>query len=1073
MKKTNLILQTKLEPPRVKGTILRRDRLLAILHDNLDKKLILLCADAGYGKTTLLAQFCEEVSIPFVYYDLDDTDSNMAAFFSYLVAGIRKHYPRFGKAVEELIPETGNVDIVVGTFINEFIKAIKKDFYIILDDFHYLQNNRRICSAIDYLLRHLPKNLHLIISSRAVPNINLTYYLAKQELFEIEKEHLRFNQEEIHSLLSTVYGLKVPDEDVKRIAEFSEGWVTVLQLILQRIRSAGEDAAEDTLNSYAASDENIFNYFAREVFDQTPKRVKEFLLRTAVLDYLNPRVCDYLLNIRRSKKIIDYLDSENIFISKVGDNYQYHPIFHEFLRKKLGQYFASGVVKKLHYKAGVHLLNQSDYAAAVKHFVAAERYAGAARILDQNHQHWMRRADYATFIQLVDSFPDAVLEKYPCLLLRKADALDNLDKKTQALRLTESTLKLFRKKKDKRGTAQALILKALIFYSQGQRRKGIYHANKAYGLIQKRDSLLKADILMQLGSMYRDACRYGKAHACYQSALKILRKFEDREMEESLLTSIALLHFTMSNFKEADRLFMEILSRFSDLLSGLDLLYKYSTVVVVNIDAGDYKKAWDYLARAEEMLLKYNDPWITKYLVYMRGKLHWSEGRFRKAIEFLSEAVEKYKTFSRILDPYILGDIVDSHLRLGEVAKAREVFSKIDSLLDIINETPNLLVDYLTIRGSLETIEGKLDEALASLKDALRKARSIDNPYISVTTYYKLSTTYLKQGSYEQALSSFKKCLDIARQKGYDAYLLIEARENVDLFRLALENDCMVEYVLHILESVDTEQSKDVLNWMQIERGLYDLQCRFFGTLEIRDAQDRIIRPNWRTKNTEELFILFVAGEKKKYSKDELIDTFWPRKDLRGAAHSLHVEISALRNMLKEILRSEFDKQRIVVFVNQHYYLNPKVYVSTDVQKFRQLISQASACVSQNRTRAKQLWMQALDLYRGDFCEHIDAEWCEDIRSYYRKTVVDVLKKMGRVSFEDKSYQESLDFLGRALGIDDTDEAVHISVMRCLQAVNDKDGVQKQYKKLVKALNRMGISLPSSEAKEIYQASLR
>jgi two-component SAPR family response regulator len=573
--------------------------------------------------------------------------------------------------------------------------------------------------------------------------------------------------------------------------------------------------------------------------------------------------------------------------------------------------------------------------------------------------------------------------------------------------------------------------------------------------------------------MYRDACRYGKAHACYQSALKILRKFEDREMEESLLTSIALLHFTMSNFKEADRLFMEILSRFSDLLSGLDLLYKYSTVVVVNIDAGDYKKAWDYLARAEEMLLKYNDPWITKYLVYMRGKLHWSEGRFRKAIEFLSEAVEKYKTFSRILDPYILGDIVDSHLRLGEVAKARAVFSKIDSLLDIINETPNLLVDYLTIRGSLETIEGKLDEALASLKDALRKARSIDNPYISVTTYYKLSTTYLKQGSYEQALSSFKKCLDIARQKGYDAYLLIEARENVDLFRLALENDCMVEYVLHILESVDTEQSKDVLNWMQIERGLYDLQCRFFGTLEIRDAQDRIIRPNWRTKNTEELFILFVAGEKKKYSKDELIDTFWPRKDLRGAAHSLHVEISALRNMLKEILRSEFDKQRIVVFVNQHYYLNPKVYVSTDVQKFRQLISQASACVSQNRTRAKQLWMQALDLYRGDFCEHIDAEWCEDIRSYYRKTVVDVLKKMGRVSFEDKSYQESLDFLGRALGIDDTDEAVHISVMRCLQAVNDKDGVQKQYKKLVKALNRMGISLPSSEAKEIYQASLR
>jgi LuxR family maltose regulon positive regulatory protein len=1073
MKKANLVLQTKLEPPRVKGTTLRRERLLALLRDNMDKKLILLCADAGYGKTTLLAQFCEELRVPFVYYDLDDTDSNMAAFFSYLVAGVRKYDPRFGKAVEDLMPQIGNVDIVVGTFINEFIKTIKEDFCIILDDFHYLQNNRRICNAIDYLLRHLPKNLRVIISSRAVPNINLTYYLAKQELFKIEKEHLRFNHEEIQSLLGVVYGLRVPPDDIKRIAEFSEGWITVLQLILQRIRAAGEETTEDTLNSYAASDENIFNYFAREVFEQTPKRVKEFLLRTAVLDYLNPKVCDYLLNIRQSKKIINYLDTENIFISKVGDNYQYHPIFHEFLRKKLGQYFTSNVVKKLHYKAGVHLLDQSDYAAAVKHFVAAERYANAARILDHNHQHWMRRADYATFIQLVDSFPDAVLEKYPCLLLRKADALDNLDKKTQALRLTEATLKLFRMKKDKRGTAQALILKALIFYSQGQRRRGIYHANKAYDLVQRRNSPLKVDILMQLGSMYRDACRYEKAQACFESALQILRKYEDRELEESLLTRIALLHFTMSNYKEADRLFMEILSRFSDLLSGLNLIYKYSTVVAINIDAGDYKKAWDYLARAEDGLQRYNDPWIAKYLVYMRGKLHWAEGHYRKSIEFLLEAVEKYKTFSRILDPYILGDIVDSYLRLGEAGKAREVFSMMDTLLDIINETPNLLVDYLTIRGSLETIEGKFTEALVSMKDALRKASSIDNPYISMTTNYKLSNGYLKQGSSELALNCFKKCLDIARRKGYDAYLLLEARDSIDLFRLALENDCMVEYVLHILENVDSEQARDVLNWMQIERGLYDLDCRFFGKLEIRDAHDRLIKPNWRTKNTEELFILFIAGQKKKYSKDELIDTFWPGKDLRGAAHSLHVEISALRNTLKEVLRSDFDKQRIVIFANQQYYLNPKVYVNTDVQRFQQLVSQAAAARSQNGIKARQLFVQALDLYRGDFCAHIDAEWCEDIRAYYKKSVLDVLKKLGLLSFDDKAYQESLGFFARALSIDETDESIHVAIMRCFQVVNDKDGVQRQYKKLVKVLNRMGITVPSPEAKKIYQASLR
>lgn len=1011
--------------------------------------------------------------MPFVYYDLDDTDSNMATFFSYLVAGVRKHEARFGKAVEDLISQTGNVDIVVGTFINQFIKGVKGEFYIILDDFHYLQNNRRICSAIDYFLRHLPKNLHFIISSRAVPNINLAYYLAKQELFKIEKEQLRFNDEEIKSLLGAVYGLKVSPDEIKRIAEFSEGWITVLQLILQRIRATGEETTQDTLDDYAASDENIFIYFAREVFEQTPGAIKEFLLKTSVLDYLSPKVCDYLLNMRRSKKVIAYLDTENMFISKVGDNYQYHPIFHDFLRKMLGQYFTSGVIKSLHHKAGVHLLTQSDYASAVKHLVAAERYAKAAHTLENHHQHWMRRSDYQGFILLVDSFPKAILEKYPRLIMRKADALDNLDKKMQALRLTESALKLFHRKNDRKGTAQAVMLKALIYFNQGQRRKGLYHANQAYSLVKNKDSPLKARILMQVGSMYRDACRFDKAQECFETALKILRKFKDRELEESLLTRIALLHFTMSNFKEADRLVMEVLSRFSDLLYGLDLVYKYSTVVAINIDTGDYVKAWDYLKCAEEALQKYNDPWITKYLVYIRGKLHWAEGSFRKALECLNEAVEKYKTYSKILDPYIVGDIVDSHLRLGETSKAREAFSKMESLLDIINETPNMLVDYLTVRGSLETAEGKFANALASLTEALRKARSIDKYYLSMTTGCELSKCYFKQGAHEQALMCFKKCLEIARLKEYDAHLLVEARDNIDLFRLALENGCMVDYVVHILERVDSEQAKDLINRMQVERGAYDLDCRFFGKLEIRDAQDRVVRPNWRTKYTKELFVLFVAGEKKKYSKEDLIDTFWRDKDLRGAAHSLHVEISALRNILKEILRPDMEKQRIVVFENQQYYINTKIYVSNDVQRFQRLVNKAGAALTRDNTRAKQLYMQALDLYVGDFCEDIVADWCDEIRAYYMRLAFDVLTKLGQICFDEKVYEESLGYLHRALKLDASNESVHVAIMRGLEVLNDKDGIQRQYKKLIKALNGLGITVPSREATEIYQKSLR
>jgi two-component SAPR family response regulator len=218
--------------------------------------------------------------------------------------------------------------------------------------------------------------------------------------------------------------------------------------------------------------------------------------------------------------------------------------------------------------------------------------------------------------------------------------------------------------------------------------------------------------------------------------------------------------------------------------------------------------------------------------------------------------------------------------------------------------------------------------------------------------------------------------------------------------------------------------------------------------------------------------VLFVAGHKKKYTKDELIDTFWPHKNLRGAAHSLHVEVSALRNILHEILRSDFEKQRIVIFDSHQYYLNPKIYVSTDVQRFQRLVNNADAAVRRVKTRAKQLFMEALDLYRGDFCEDIVADWCDEIRAYYMKLALGVLTKLGQICYDEREYEKSLTYLNRALQLDASDESVHVATMRGLEALGDKDGIQRQYKKLVKALNSMGITTPSSEATEIYQKSL-
>jgi LuxR family maltose regulon positive regulatory protein len=185
------------------------------------------------------------------------------------------------------------------------------------------------------------------------------------------------------------------------------------------------------------------------------------------------------------------------------------------------------------------------------------------------------------------------------------------------------------------------------------------------------------------------------------------------------------------------------------------------------------------------------------------------------------------------------------------------------------------------------------------------------------------------------------------------------------------------------------------------------------------------------------------------------------------------VEISALRNTLKEMLRTEIDKQKLMLFENQQYFLNPNIYISTDVQEFKRLVNQAAAALKQDHGKARQLYNKALDLYQGDFVEDIATQWCEEIRAYYRKIALDVLKNLGQICYDDKAYAESQEYFLRALEMDNMDESIHVAIMRCLQAIGDRDGIQRQYKQLVKTLDELGVSVPSREATEIYQSSLR
>jgi LuxR family maltose regulon positive regulatory protein len=285
-RKQNIILLSKLQTPQIKTKILYRKRLIDLLSKNLGKQVILLCAGAGYGKTTLLSQFLSETKIPSVYYHLENEDAEPVVFFSYLVAGIRRIKPEFGKKIENLshffnYPER-YLEIIVGTFINEIMANIKKDLYIILEDYHLLKQSAQINKILIYLLDHLPSCLHFIITSRTLPAISLSRLRTRDEILELKNQHLRFTKDEIMHLFKEMYSISLEEKELEWIEEHSEGWPTSLRLMIQSsdylegIKSSGY--VRRVLDGYYQSQSNLFNYFAQEIYNQESKKIRHFLV---------------------------------------------------------------------------------------------------------------------------------------------------------------------------------------------------------------------------------------------------------------------------------------------------------------------------------------------------------------------------------------------------------------------------------------------------------------------------------------------------------------------------------------------------------------------------------------------------------------------------------------------------------------------------------------------------------------------------------------------------------------------------------------------------------------------------
>jgi LuxR family maltose regulon positive regulatory protein len=390
------LLATKLHVPGPRPGLVSRPRLLERLADGVGQAMVLVSTPAGFGKTTLLAEWARRAQPPVAWLSLDEADNDPTRFWRHVAAALDGVRPGVAERVAGLLDglRAASFEPVAATLVNQ-LAGVAEELVLVVDDYHLVQAPP-VHASMEFLLEHLPASLRLVMASRTDPPLRLARLRARGQLTELREADLRFTVQEAAELLRAGVGPELPEPAVAALEDRTEGWVAGLQLAVLSLQGHSDPAA--FVASFSGSHRYVLDYLAEEVLDRQPERLRTFLLETAVLARLSGPLCDAVTGRDDSQALLEQLERANLFLvalDEVRGWWRYHQLFADLLRARLRRDRPDRVAE-LHRAAAAWFEARRLADDAVRHALAAGDTATAARLVDQHAQERLERGEGAT-----------------------------------------------------------------------------------------------------------------------------------------------------------------------------------------------------------------------------------------------------------------------------------------------------------------------------------------------------------------------------------------------------------------------------------------------------------------------------------------------------------------------------------------------------------------------------------------------------------------------------------------------------------------------------------------------------
>jgi LuxR family maltose regulon positive regulatory protein len=535
------ILTTKLfTPPPRPGSVIR-PRLLDQMDKGLHRKLTLVSAPAGFGKTTLCSDWLARCERPAAWLSLDEGDNDPVRFLTYLVAALQTITAAVGKGVLSMLqsPQLPPIESMLTILLNEII-TIPDNFALVLDDYHVI-DAPPIDQALTFLLEHLPPRMHLVIATREDPQLPLARLRVQGQLTELRVTDLRFTLSEATGFLNQAMGLNLSAEDITALETRTEGWIAGLQLAALSMQ--GLQDAPSFITSFTGSHHFVMDYLVEEVLHQQSESVQTFLLRTSILDRLCGPLCDAVVHggagpqptpYASGQETLEYLERTNLFIVALDNErhwYRYHHLFADLLRQRLYQSSASSIgdaeshVNELHLRASVWYENNGLDLEAFHHAAAAHDVEHAERLIEGDGMPLHFRGGVTPVLHWLESLPTTVLDAWPSLWTTYASVLlasgqvTGVEQKLQAAEVALQAVEPDEKTRDLVGRIAAI--RATLAVTQNEVDTIIVQSRRALEYLHPDNLPFRTATTWKLGFAYHLQGDRAAASRAYTEVLSI------------------------------------------------------------------------------------------------------------------------------------------------------------------------------------------------------------------------------------------------------------------------------------------------------------------------------------------------------------------------------------------------------------------------------------------------------------------------------------------------------------------------------------------------------------------------